>query len=61
MTTSPWYYRSEDEIRKLCADVNYRTQVEKRLAELRAVNTHGIRCVMSKQLEDKLSKILATI
>lgn len=54
-----WYSQTEPELRKLCEDINERTAMQQRLEELRAVNYHGVRCVMSKALEEKLERVLA--
>lgn len=53
-----WYHQSESELRELCGNVDFRNQLEKRLQEMREVNRHGVRCVMTKEHIEKLEKVL---
>lgn len=59
MTYQPWYTQTDDELREAVIDPVYRANVEKRLAELKSVNEHGDRCVMSKEHQIKLERALA--
>lgn len=54
-----WYHQAEKELVELCRDAAFRSQLEKRLGEMRDVNKHGMRCHMTKEHIDKLERVLA--
>ncbi len=54
-----WYHQSEKELADLCLDAFFRGQMEKRLGEMREVNRHGMRCIMTKEHVEKLERVLA--
>lgn len=60
MTSMKWYTQSEDELKKLCADdLEFKLSMQTRLAELKTINQHGVRCILSKEHEALLERVLA--